>query len=427
MKYIVKSSVLSGNIRIPSSKSHTMRAILFASLAKGQSLIHHYLPSPDTDAMIQACIQLGAAIERTPELLRITGVAGAPHLPGNIIDVGNSGQVLRFIAAITSLTSGYTIFTGDESVRYNRPMQPLLNGIQQLGGMAVSTKNDGRAPVIIKGPIHSGTAEITGEDSQPVSALLMAAAFLPGKTRLTVNNPGEKPWVELTLDWLRRLGIDVQHKDYQHYEIAGSAAYDGFEYTVPGDFSSAAFPIIAAMLTQSEIKLDNIDMSDVQGDKAVIAALENMGAQFDYDKNKKQLHIKKSGLLKGGELNINDYIDALCVLSVAGCVMENALVISGAEAAQYKESNRLTAMTNELKKMGASINELVDGLMVVPSLLKGAEVKSYDDHRVAMSLVLAGLCASGETIIHDIECVNKSFPQFYQHMKALGADIQEIA
>lgn len=426
MKFIVNPSTLSGSITIPPSKSHTMRAILFASLAQGVSHVQQYLSSPDTDAMINACRQLGAAIEVSPSVLTIRGVEGQPKIPPNIIDAGNSGQVLRFMASIAALTSGYTILTGDESIRYSRPMQPLLDGLNQLGAMAVSTKNDGRAPIIVKGPIQAGHVEISGEDSQPVSALLMAAAFLPGKTTLKINNPGEKPWVELTLDWFRRLGIQYECNNYNSYIVYGSACYQGFDYTVPGDFSSAAFPIIAALITDSEITLENIDMSDIQGDKAIIPALEKMGAVFEYDQNKKMLHIRKSVLL-GGELNINDYIDAVAILAVLGCFTREGLKITGAEIAQYKESNRLIAMAEELKKMGADVTVLKDGLHIQPSVLKGALVKSYDDHRIAMSLAVAAFSSQGESIISDACCVAKSFPDFVKNMQNLNSNIQELA
>jgi 3-phosphoshikimate 1-carboxyvinyltransferase len=203
MDYLIKTSSLHGHISVPPSKSHTLRAILFAALADGVSHIHNYLPSPDTNAMIHACRLLGASIDIHDSSLQIAGVAGKPQAPKDIIDAGNSGQVLRFIGAIAGLIPAYTVITGDHSIRTSRPVQPLLDGLNGLNVFAVSTKGDQHAPIIIKGPIQPGSTTLNGEDSQPVSGLLIAAAFAPGITEIHVNNPGETPWIELTLDWLR--------------------------------------------------------------------------------------------------------------------------------------------------------------------------------------------------------------------------------
>jgi 3-phosphoshikimate 1-carboxyvinyltransferase len=427
MKYIVNPSKLSGTIWIPPSKSHTMRAVLFASLAHGKSIIHHYLPSPDTEAMIHACRLLGAQIEITKDTLNIIGTNGRPKVPDNIIDAGNSGQVLRFIAAIAAATiSEYVVITGDESIRYKRPLQPLISALNQLGGFAVSTKGDGFAPIIIKGLISAGTAELEGQDSQPVSAMLMGAAFLAGETQIKVINPGEKPWIDLTLSWFDRLGIQYSCKDYEHYMLKGHAHYEGFEYSVPGDFSSAAFPLVAALITGSEISLANIDMNDVQGDKAIIPALQDMGAELDYDAASRLLHVKKSSTLKGGEINVNNFIDAVPILAVAGCFCENGLQITGAEIAKHKESDRLEDVTVELRKMKGDITSLADGLTINNSVLSSNTVLSHHDHRMAMSLAVAGLAAAGTTHVEDTKCVAKSFPGFAEAMKNLGADIQEV-
>ena len=170
MLYRVRPSRLQGGITIPPSKSHTLRAILFATMAHGQSVIRNYLPSPDTQAMLRACTLLGAKFEVEKESLRIDGVGGLPSTPADVIDAGNSGQVLRFVAAVAALTSGYTVLTGDESIRTLRPVQPLLEGLSGLGVLAVSTQGNGSAPIIVKGPMLGGMTRLDGADSQPVSA-----------------------------------------------------------------------------------------------------------------------------------------------------------------------------------------------------------------------------------------------------------------
>jgi 3-phosphoshikimate 1-carboxyvinyltransferase len=423
MFYQVNTSSLSGNIVIPPSKSHTLRAILFASLASGKSTIHNYLLSPDTTAMINACQLLGAKISVTESKLMIDGTSGKPRTPADIIDSGNSGQVLRFVAAVAALTDGYTVLTGDHSIKTNRPIQPLLDGLTNLGVMAVSAQNNGYAPIIIRGPLQAGTTTLNGEDSQPVSGLLIAAAFANGTSVINVENPGETPWIELTLAWFKRLSIDYKQINYTQYTLRGNAAYSGFEYVVPGDFSSAAFPLVAALVTRSEITISNLDMQDVQGDKALIFCLQQMGANLEFDADKKCLIVKNSGIFSGKNININDYIDALPILTVMACFAKGETRISGAAIARRKECDRLSCITKELSKMGACIIEHDDALTIQPGDLVGARVHSHNDHRIAMALVVAGLAAKGETTIELVKCVDKSFPNFAFAMQKLGASI----
>ncbi len=421
---ITPTDKLSGTITIPPSKSHSLRAILFASLADGNSVIHNYLESPDAVAMIKACKQLGATTRIKNQSLFITGVNGQPNTPSNVIDAGNSGQVLRFIGALAGLCTGHTIITGDESVRSRRPAAPLLDGLQQLGSTAISSRGNDCAPIIIQGPLAPNDITIDGQDSQPVSGLLMAAAFLPGTTHIHVTNAGEKPWVGLTLDWFDRLGIEYSHNNFEHYTVAGHAHYPGFEYTVPGDFSSAAFPAAAALITQSEITLHPIDMSDSQGDKKLFAALEKMGAQFDYNPEALTLKIKPSQLT-GQAIDINDFIDAITILAVIGCYANGTTTITGASIARLKECNRIEAICHELQRMGADIQETEDGLIATNSPLTGIETHSYHDHRMAMSLAIASLRANSKTCVKDTYCINKSFPGFANAMQTIGMQITE--
>lgn len=424
MHYRIQASKLQGNITVPPSKSHTLRAILFASLAKGKSIIRNYLPSPDTQAMIQACQLLGATITVNKDYLTILGTDGKPKTPDNIIDAGNSGQVFRFIAAVSALTSGYTVITGDHSVRNHRPIQPLLEGLNYLNVFAVSTQGNGSGPIIIKGPLKGGTTTLDGEDSQPISGLLIACALTNKNTVINVKNAGEKPWIDLTLDWFKRLKINYQRQGYRQYRLPGNASFSGFEYTVPGDFSSCAFPLVAALITRSEISLNNLDMNDAQGDKALIFTLQEMGASIEIQLNEKTLQVKSCSHFVGKNLNVNNYIDAVPILAVMGCFAQNKMVITGASIARKKETDRLSVIIQELRKMGAKIAELEDGFIVRPTPLIGTRVCSFGDHRIAMSLAIAALSAEGETIIENTGCVEKSYPNFAEALKKLGASIE---
>lgn len=417
----IKPSALQGAVEVPPSKSQTMRALVFGMLGAGKTVVHRPLDSPDVDAMIDGIRLLGADVNTEGGSIEVVGNLRPAE---NVIDAGNSGLVLRLLGAVGALTSGYTVITGDHSIRHLRPVQPLLDGLTQLGAFAVSAKEDGTAPIILKGPLKGGTALVDGADSQPISGLLIASAFTPAKTELFVANPGEKPWVSLTLNWFDRLGISYQNDGFEKFIIPGHAAISGFEYTVPGDLSSAAYPIAAALITDSELTLTNVDIDDLQGDKHLIFQLQKMGAKIEIDKERKMITVSKGSHLKGAKIDVNNFIDSLTILSVIGCFAEGITEIVGGKIARNKESDRIHTVVAELKKMGAQIHEKEDGVVIEHSPLHGAALESHADHRMAMSLAVAGLGAKGESVIQDVGCVSKSYPPFFEHLKQLGAKIE---
>jgi len=416
-------SQLQGSIHIPSSKSHTLRAILFASLALGKSRIHNYLLSPDTTAMIKACQSFGAKIEVHPRHLDIEGIDGKPYFTQLEIDAGNSGQVLRFVGAIAGLANQKVCITGDDSIQTKRPVLPLLEGLKQFGCQAYTQFGNAFAPIVIRGPFTQEYAKIIGTDSQPVSGLLIARAFANAKTELEVISPGETPWVNLTLDWFKRLGIHYQQQNFSRYLLNGHAQIKGFEYEVPGDFSSCAFPLVAAILTESELVLNNLDLQDVQGDKKIIEILQSMGANIEILPEKKQVKVHRGGALQGIEIDVNDIIDGIPVLSIVGCFAQGQMLLTGGKIAKNKESDRITVMCQELQKLGADIQAIDDGLIIRQSQLYSGVVESHHDHRVAMALAIAGLTIDGGILINHSECIQKSFPNFIEQMQALGAKI----
>lgn len=422
MHYHIEPSSLSGRLTIPPSKSHTHRALLFALLAEGTSVINNPLDSPDTAAMLQVIKQFGAQVTQKEEALEIIGTGGNLSPPKEIIDAGNSGIILRFVSALAALYPSHTLVTGDESVCTRRPMNPLLGALEELGSFAKSLGEDGFAPVAIRGPFKGGKCSLNGSDSQPVSALLIAASFAKGATEIEVKTPGEKPWIDLTLDWLNFLGLPYENQDYTYYKIPGNGTCKGFTKTIPGDFSSLAFPLAAALITESEISLDNVDKNDVQGDKKLLDVLEKMGAKMIFED--KVLHIKKGGPLQGVEIDINPMIDALPILAVLGCYAQGKTVLTGGTVAREKESDRIAVMTKELQKMGAKIKEKKDGMIITSSPLKGGELDSHHDHRVAMALAVAAMGAEGPSIIHNTACIAKTYPQFKEKMEELGAKIR---
>ncbi len=426
-KFIVQTSNIKGKVYVPPSKSQSLRAILFGALGCGKSVVRHYLPSPDIMAMANACRLLGAPVDVFEDRMEINGLSGKISRCEDVIHAGNSGIVLRFCAAVGALASLPIVITGDDSIRHQRPMKPLLNGLEQLGVSVKTMRGDGFAPVIVQGPIQGGSAVVDGEDSQPVSALLIASALAQGPVELKVVNAGEKPWVSLTLHWLDRLGLPYENRGHSYYRMQGKARYEGFEYEVPGDMSSVAFPLAAALITQSEVTLHNIDMSDPQGDKKIVDVLCSMGARIEVDEKNRSLYVRRGSVLKGTTIDINDFVDAITILAVVGCFAEGETTIVNAAVAKQKECNRIQAIASELRKMGADISETEDGLKIRNSQLQGAEVKSYHDHRMAMSLAVAGLGAHGTTAIDSVECVSKTYPSFFRDFASLGAAIREVS
>ncbi len=420
--YFVSKSTLSGSIHIPPSKSQTLRAILFAALAKGKSVVYNYLHSPDTQAMVQACRSLGAILDLFPDRMEIRGIGGKVRGADSVIDAGNSGIILRFLSAVAALGEQPVFVTGDHSICNQRPMQPLLDGLSQLGVKASSDKSNGFAPLSIQGPMKGGVVNIQGQDSQPVSALLIAASFASEPIEILVNDPGERPWVDLTLHWMDKLGLKYIREGYERYLIPGNGTYEGFSYHVPGDFSSAAYPIVAAIITGSEIVVENIDMNDPQGDKELIFVLQKMGALIDIEPSR--ICVKKGGVLKGQEIDINHFVDAITILGVVGCFAEGETRIYNAAVAKQKECNRIQCITSELKKMGAWIEENEDGITVRQSPLRGSTVLSHQDQRMAMSLAVAGMAAEGVTQVCDVSWATKTFPSFQKDFLSLGAQIR---
>ncbi len=418
-----KSPTLRGTVRIPPNKSHSFRALIMAGLAEGTSRI--IAPAVSNDWMLgtEALEMFGATVEPLAEnVWEVAGTAGKLQTPADIINCGNSGIILRFFTALAACCEGHSILTGDHSLRHIRPMQPLIDAINQLGAWAVSTKGDGHAPVVVRGRLRGGTAEVPGEDSQHISALLIASAMADAPTEIFVKNPGEKPWVGVTLEWLTRCGIEYSNENFEHYRVRGRSTWSGFEYNVPLDWSAALYPIVAGVITQeSEVKISGMDMNDSQGDKGVVNLLREMGADIQVEGD---TIVARASKLTGRVIDCNDFIDQLPLLAVVGAMAEGETTITNAAICRGKECDRITAMQETLSKMGADIEERPDGLVIRKSRLRGAVLPSYHDHRMVMTLAIAGLVAEGRTVIDNADCVKKTFSHFPQQMTGLGAEMR---
>ena len=415
---------LQGSVRIPPNKSHSFRALIMAGLADGTSRIISPAVSNDWMRGIEALEMFGAQVSpKADGIWEIIGTAGRLKTPDDVVDCGNSGIILRFFMAMAACCEGYTVLSGDESLRHIRLCQPLIDALNTLGAWAVSTKGDGHAPVVVRGRLKGGQAEINGMDSQPVSALLVACALAEAPTELTVRNPGEKPWIGVTLDWLNRCGVDYSNQNYGRYRIRGQSKWKAFEAQMPLDWSAALYPIVAGcVMPDSEVHIPGMDFADSQGDKAVVNILREMGANIEIHGHEV---IARTSRLEGRTIDCNDFIDQFMLLAVVGAMAEGETVLTNAEVCRYKECDRIAEMCKALKTMGADVQERPDGLVIRKSRLRGACLDSHNDHRMVMTLSVAGLASRGQTLINNIECIKKTFPHYVEQMQGIGCDMQK--
>jgi 3-phosphoshikimate 1-carboxyvinyltransferase len=422
---VQESPNLHGTVKVPPNKSHSFRALIMAALAEGTSRIIAPAASNDWMRGIEALEMFGAQITpKANSAWEVVGTGGELKTPDEVIDCGNSGIILRFFMGLAACCEGYTVLTGDRSIRHLRLCQPLIDALNDLGAWAVSTKGDGHAPVVVRGRLKGGRAEIDGMDSQPVSSLLIAASLADAPTDLVVRRPGEKPWVGVTLDWLGRCGVEYSNDNFEHYRIRGRGHWGAFEAKVPLDWSAALYPIVSAVLTEdSEVRIHGMDLADSQGDKAVIDVLRDMGADIEVGDD---AIVARSSRLTGREIDCNDFIDQFMLLAVVGARAEGRTVLANAEVCRHKECDRITEVRKALQQMGADVEERDDGLLIRGGALRSANLDSRCDHRMVMTLAVAGLLAEGTTTISGVECVKKTFPAFVAEMQAIGCDMRTM-
>lgn len=420
---ITKNSI-KGEITVPSSKSHTIRAITIGALANGKSIINNPLPSEDCKSALKAAALFGAECAMSENQWTVEGSESGIKAPDNIIDAENSGTTFYFMTAVASLLSDWTVLTGDKSIR-SRPVTPLLNVLEKLGATAVTTRaNVNFPPILVKGPIHPGAVKVQGNPSQYISSLLLVSPMCEGKTRIETDNPSEVPYLDLTIDWMRRTGITVDYdeKGYRYFEVSGKQKYLPFTRTIPSDWSAAAFPLAAGLTPGSELIINNLDFNDKQGDSKIVEILQNMGADIEIDKPNNRLMVRGGNELRGITVDCSDIPDTVPVLSVAGCIAKGVTVLDNVAGVRLKETDRISVMEEVLTKMGARIKTEHNRMIIYGGEhLKGTLLESYKDHRVAMALCVAGLFAEGETIVNDSDCASVTFPEFYEKMNALGA------
>ncbi len=427
MYLIVKQTLrLQGKASPPSSKSQSIRGMLFALLAKGESTLLNVLDADDTQAAINACTALGISINKTEQLLTMKSTGLPLSTCASDINTGNSGITTLFVLPLLGLRENHAtpiLFNCDEQMRA-RPITPLINALRHLGMHIQHAEQEGQLPILVSGQLKGGTIELDGTNSQYLSALLIGLPCAERDSVITVKNLHERPYVDMTLAWLQQQGIDYQHQcvnNVDTFYIKGNQRYTPVHTTMMGDYSSASCLLTAATLLSGEVELHGLDSEDAQGDKRLVTILQEMGAEIMIER--KKLRIKGNKALRGIRIDANDIPDLVPALAVIATQATGKTEIYNVAQARIKETDRIRSMTEGLRKMGARIEEHPDGMTIYQSSLQGASVDGYDDHRTVMALTVAGMIAQGTTTIANGKAVNKTYPKFVTTMQSLGANI----
>jgi len=422
-----------GTFKIPASKSHTIRQLLIASLADGESVIKYPLDSLDTQSCLNACKAFGAEIaeERNGDEIiswRVLGNGGFKKgvKSGTVIDVGNSGTTLYLALAVAALQQEPIVFTGDEQIQ-KRSAAPLLDALSLLG--VKSQSNNGCAPITISGLWKGGKASLPCPTSQYLSAILIAAPLAGAGITTEIDVPllNEKPYIEMTLSYLQKHGISYKNTpDFSHFAIPGGSSYKAFSSFVPGDFSSAAFPAAAAAITGGPVTLLGLDPQDTQGDKFFFEILEKMGCDVKFsengDKNQSITVSRSNPLRGGGTFDLNKTPDLLPAAAVTAAFANGDTALVNVAHARIKETDRIAVMSQELAKLGIRCTELPDGLIIhgkgALSPPKNPVIDGHGDHRIVMSFAAAALGAPVPVEITTAECAAVTYPGFIE--KVIG-------
>ncbi|MHA1939091.1 MAG: 3-phosphoshikimate 1-carboxyvinyltransferase [Candidatus Thorarchaeota archaeon] len=422
MRARVRRSIIHGAVEAPPSKSYTHRAMVCGLLSGGKTRIRNPLLSDDTETTLRISEMMGANVRRKNEI-EITGPTEL-NAPTSEMDCHGSGTTLRIFTALSALTSGRCVLTGDDTLR-RRPIEDLLEGLRQLGVDARSVGGNDRPPVEIRGQgLMGGTVRIRGDvTSQYITGLLFACSRAQEESKIELTTKLEsRPYVEMTLDIMRQFGAAAEPSDdWSYFTVAGNQDYQIQNYTVEGDFSSAAF-LMAAGALSGKVSVKGLRNDSVQGDAAVVRLLESMESQV---RSSSEGYTISSNELEAIEIDASDIPDLVPVLTVLATQASGTTTIYNAGRLRLKESDRIASTSHELRKMGAKISESKDGLVITgPTSLRGAVLDPHDDHRIAMAGVIAGLAAEGNTVIENIECVAKSYPRFIRDIQSIGAQIE---
>ena len=422
---IRRTERLKGEVCSPPSKAYTQRMLIAAALSPGISEISGPLISDDTEATLHAVKALGANVKTAEGCWTVEGVMPLRGAKASI-DCGESGATLRFMIPVAALALEPSIFILGSSLE-QRPMEPLLQSLKQLGAEAHSQRANDKPSILVKGGgILGGKTTMRGDiSSQFVSGLMFACPMARADTEITLTTPLEsKSYVQMTRAVLAEHSIKAFiSEDFSRLHVPSNQTYKPCDHRVPGDFSSAAFLLAAAAITHSDVSVKNLDYKTVQGDKAIVSVLKQMGVNVRVCDE--QIEIEgEGGLLDAVNVDARDIPDLVPVSTVLACYAIGTSKIHDAHRIRYKESDRLLSLYLELRKMGAQIAMDESSLTVKgPCAIHGAVIDPHNDHRIAMACAVAALGASGDTKIQDSECVRKSYPRFFTDLRVLGVDV----
>jgi 3-phosphoshikimate 1-carboxyvinyltransferase len=415
-------SRLNASVRVPGSKSYTQRALVIASLAEGRSLLRNPLISEDTEHIMEALGLLGAKFLPLPGDLLVTGTGGKLASAREPIFLGNNGTATRFLLSALCLGSGDYRVTGTPRL-CERPVKPLLDALRSLGGSWTCEGKEGYLPLTIHGGgIRGGRVVFDDvESSQYISSLLISAPYAANDVEIEIRGSlASRPYLVLTLETMGDFGVRVETRGENHFVVRNGQRYVGADYSVEGDASSASYFFLAAALSRGTVRVAPLSRRSMQGDEKFLHLLEKFGCEVSSGES--WVEVKGNPLPTGDFVfDMGDMPDMVPTLAVLSALRPGRTVIRNAAHLRIKESNRLEAMARELAKTGIQAEEREDGLVIDGGKPRGAEIETYDDHRIAMSFAMMGLVVPGIRV-RGGACVRKSFPGFWQEMEKLYGD-----
>jgi 3-phosphoshikimate 1-carboxyvinyltransferase len=422
MKEIKPAAGIKAEVAVPGSKSITQRALIAAALAEGESTLLGPLESEDTEYTAAALEQMGAVIAKEADRWRISGNGGRVATPPQEIYLGNNGTATRFLTSVAALGSGTFRISGDERMA-ERPILPLIEALKGWGVDIASSNNNGCPPLEIraKGLAGGKTVLPPGKSSQYLSSLLLVGPYARQEAELEVE--GEilsLPYVIMTLAVMESFGITVEGSETLNSFRIPRGSYRPREYAIEGDASNASYFYAAAAVTGGEVTVLNVPVPSMQGDAAFVALLARMGCQVN--KTGEGLTVSGPAELKGITIDMGSMPDVVPTLAIVASQARGKTIIKNIAHLRIKECDRLHVMAVELAKMGARVQELEDSLVIEgrdeDAPLHGADINTYNDHRIAMSFAVAGLTVPGVRVLGE-ECVAKSFPDFWERFSLL--------
>jgi 3-phosphoshikimate 1-carboxyvinyltransferase len=401
------------SVTAPPSKSYTHRALIAAALAQGASTIVHPLMADDTKLTIAALQKLDVAIHSDQHNITIEGCDGSFTCPpGTVLDLDNSGTSLRLLASSALLSSNPVTLTGSARMQ-ERPLGPLADTLINLGGMVMFTGKEGYPPVTIGGRLLGGSATIDGsQSSQFASSVMMAAPYAKKPVSLEITGtPASQSYLDITAGVMTDFGAVVRREGYRRFDISNCNRYTGRTYVIEGDYSSASYFFALAAICGGKVTVAGLNPDSMQGDRLFLDALERMGCNVTYAHD--GVTVEHEGQLSGITIDMSPAPDTVQTLCMVAAVARTPTIITGVAHLKYKESDRIAVTTNRLKSLGGNVTTETNRIVIQPVRLHGGRIDPANDHRTAMSFAILGLGIGGITIT-GAECVNKSFPGFWE-------------